>query len=109
MGVGVDVASVLSLSLDRPSVVFFANGVGIYSLSDLYDAGSASLKTGFGEIEVGIASGTAAKLDASTSFGRVRNQLEAADGPQATDETLDLRARSSYGDIVVRRATGDRA
>jgi DUF4097 and DUF4098 domain-containing protein YvlB len=71
--------------------------------------GSASLKTGFGEIEVGIASGTAAKLDASTSFGRVRNQLEAADGPQATDETLDLRARSSYGDIVVRRATGDRA
>ena len=68
--------------------------------------GIASLKTGFGEVEVGIPAGTAAKLDVSTSFGRVRNQLETADGPQETDETLDLRARSSYGDIVIRRATG---
>ena len=68
--------------------------------------GTVSLKTGFGEIEVGIPAGTAAKLDVSTSFGRVRNQLESAEGPQETDETLDLRARSSYGDIVIRRATG---
>ena len=41
----------------------------------------------------------------STSFGRVRNQLESAEGPQETDETVDLRARSGYGDIVIRRAT----
>ena len=68
--------------------------------------GTAALKTGFGEIRIGIPAGTAAKLDVSTSFGRVRNQLESADGPQETDETLDLRARSSYGDIVIRRATG---
>ncbi|MFL5909991.1 MAG: DUF4097 family beta strand repeat-containing protein [Gaiellaceae bacterium] len=68
--------------------------------------GTASLKTGFGEIDVGIPAGTAAKLDVSTSFGRVRNQLESAEGPRETDETLDLRARSSYGDIVIRRATG---
>ena len=67
--------------------------------------GTASLKTGFGEVEVGIPAGTAAKLDVSTSFGRVRNQLESAEGPQETDETVDLRARSSYGDIVIRRAT----
>ena len=68
--------------------------------------GTASLKTGFGEVEVGISAGTAAKLDVSTSFGRVRNQLESTEGPQETDETVDLRARSSYGDIVIRRATG---
>jgi DUF4097 and DUF4098 domain-containing protein YvlB len=68
--------------------------------------GTASLKTGLGEIEIGIPAGTAAKLDVSTSFGRIRNQLESADGPQETDETLDLRARSGYGDIVIRRATG---
>ena len=71
--------------------------------------GTASLKTGLGEIEVGIPAGTAAKLDVSTSFGRIRNQLGTADGPQETDETLDLRARSSYGDIVIRRAGGSRA
>ena len=68
--------------------------------------GTVSLKTGFGEIEVGIPAGTAAKLDASTSFGRIRNQLESTDGPQETDETVDLRARSSYGDIVIRRSSG---
>jgi DUF4097 and DUF4098 domain-containing protein YvlB len=68
--------------------------------------GTVSLKTGFGEIEVGIPAGTAAKLDVSTSFGRIRNQLESTDGPQETDETVDLRARSSYGDIVIRRSAG---
>jgi DUF4097 and DUF4098 domain-containing protein YvlB len=71
--------------------------------------GTASLKTGFGEIQIGIPAGTAAKLDVSTSFGRIRNQLETTDGPQETDETLDLRARTSYGDIVIRRATGTKA
>ena len=68
--------------------------------------GTVSLKTGFGEIEVGIPTGTAAKLDVSTSFGRIRNQLESTDGPQEKDETIDLRARSGYGDIVIRRSTG---
>jgi DUF4097 and DUF4098 domain-containing protein YvlB len=68
--------------------------------------GTASLKTSFGEIQIGIPAGTAAKLDVSTSFGRIRNQLESTDGPQETDETIDLRARSSYGDIVIRRSTG---
>jgi len=68
--------------------------------------GTVSLKTGFGEIEVGIPAGTAAKLDVSTSFGRIRNQLESTDGPQETDETIDLRARSGYGDIVIRRSAG---
>jgi DUF4097 and DUF4098 domain-containing protein YvlB len=71
--------------------------------------GSASLKTGCGEIEIGIRAGTVARLDVSTSFGRVRNQLDITDGPQATDELLDVRARNSYGDIVVRRATGGAA
>ncbi|HEY7103623.1 MAG TPA: DUF4097 family beta strand repeat-containing protein [Mycobacteriales bacterium] len=71
--------------------------------------GTVSLKTGFGEIEVGIPAGTAAKLDVSTSFGRIRNQLDSTEGPQETDETIDLRARSSYGDIVIRRSAGSTA
>ena len=43
--------------------------------------GSASLKTGFGEIEVGIRDGTAAWLDVNTQFGQVHNELDASDGP----------------------------
>jgi hypothetical protein len=34
-------------SLDRPTAVFFANGGGNSSLTDLNDAGTASLKTGW--------------------------------------------------------------
>lgn len=66
--------------------------------------GSASLKTGFGQIEVGIRAGTAARLDAHTSFGRVDNHLDVADSPEPSDRTLDLRAHTSYGDIVIRRS-----
>ena len=66
--------------------------------------GSASLKTGFGEIHFGIHAGTAAKLDAYTRFGTVRNSLEAADSPEPSDEVLEVHARTSFGDIVIRRS-----
>jgi hypothetical protein len=57
-----------------------------------------------GQIEVGIHEGTAARLDVSTQFGRVRNDLDIADRPASTDETVDIQARTSYGDVVIRRA-----
>jgi len=66
--------------------------------------GSASLKTGFGEIHLGIHAGTAAKLDAYTRFGTVRNSMEAADSPEPSDEVLEVHARTSFGDIVIRRS-----
>jgi DUF4097 and DUF4098 domain-containing protein YvlB len=66
--------------------------------------GSASLKTSFGEIEIGIRAGTAARLDVATQFGRVHNELAAADSPEPSDETVEVRARTSYGDIVIRRS-----
>lgn len=66
--------------------------------------GSVSLKTACGQIEVGIQSGTAAKLDVRTSYGRVRNQMDIADVPETSDNTIDLRAHTSYGDIVIRRS-----
>ncbi|MEJ3746802.1 DUF4097 family beta strand repeat-containing protein [Actinomycetes bacterium KLBMP 9797] len=66
--------------------------------------GTTSLRTSAGEIEIGIHSGTAARLDVSTKFGRVENQLAATDRPEPSDETLDVRASTSFGDIVIRRA-----
>jgi DUF4097 and DUF4098 domain-containing protein YvlB len=68
--------------------------------------GLAVLKTGFGEIEIGIRPGTAARLDVSTSFGRVHNHLDAAERPEPSDETVDVRAHSGYGDIVIGRSKG---
>ena len=66
--------------------------------------GSASLKTGFGEIRFGIHAGTAAKLDAYTRFGTVRNSMDAADSPEPSDEVLEVHARTSFGDIVIGRS-----
>ncbi len=65
--------------------------------------GSVSLKTAMGELEVGIPAGTAAHLDVHTQFGNVVNRLDAAAAPAPGEPTVEVRARTSYGDIVIRR------
>ncbi|MER7015158.1 DUF4097 family beta strand repeat-containing protein [Saccharopolyspora sp. NPDC000359] len=67
--------------------------------------GEVSLATSMGGLEVGIREGTAAWLDVRSSFGHVHNELTAADGPAGPDEKVEVRARTSFGDITVRRAT----
>jgi hypothetical protein len=57
-----------------------------------------------GEVEIGIAEGTAARLDVYTHFGRVHNELAAADGPGTADRVVEVRARTNHGDIVINRA-----
>jgi hypothetical protein len=66
--------------------------------------GAAALTTGYGDVEVGIPAGTAARLDVHTQFGHVRNDLEAAQSPAPADETAQVSARTSFGDIVIRRS-----
>jgi hypothetical protein len=68
--------------------------------------GFTRLKTAMGSIELGIADGSAALLDARTSFGCIRNQLDRVDGPARTDASVEVHARTSYGDVVVRRSPG---
>ena len=65
--------------------------------------GSVVLETKIGDLEVGIREGTAAWLDVNSQFGRVHNALEAADGPQTSAETVEVRARTSVGEVVIRR------
>jgi DUF4097 and DUF4098 domain-containing protein YvlB len=65
--------------------------------------GTVSLKTSMGQLEVGIPAGTAAHLDLHTQFGNVLNRLGVADAPPAGDKTVEVRGRTSYGDIVIRR------
>lgn len=65
--------------------------------------GLASLKTAMGEIEIGIQPGTAARIDAHTRMGTVHNDMDSADSPAPTDEIAEVSARTSFGDIVIRR------
>ncbi|WP_125777109.1 DUF4097 family beta strand repeat-containing protein [Antribacter gilvus] len=66
--------------------------------------GVAVLESGLGDLEVGIAEGAAAWLDVKTGFGHVDNQLEETAGPDGAGRTVEVRGRTSYGDIAVRRA-----
>jgi len=66
--------------------------------------GSVVLQTHAGDVEVGVPEGTAAYLEVRAVAGTVRNELEAADGPEPSAETVEVRARSSAGDVVIRRA-----
>ncbi|MDQ8702774.1 DUF4097 family beta strand repeat-containing protein [Streptomyces sp. LHD-70] len=66
--------------------------------------GRITLRTAAGDLEVGIRESTAAWLDVSTAVGSVLNSLGTAEGPRSTDETVEVRATTSAGDIVVRRA-----
>jgi hypothetical protein len=66
--------------------------------------GSLDLATSYGKVEAGIREGTPAWLDLEASSGKVRNLLTPSDAPRESEEPLRIRARTSYGDIVVRRA-----
>lgn len=94
-----------SVSVDRPHAsvtVKTANGnirVGEAT------SGEVLLETACGEIAVGIRKGTSAWLDLSTKFGTVHNTLDPADGPKQSDSTVEVRAQTSTGDIVISRSS----
>ncbi len=71
--------------------------------------GTIVVETAAGELEVGIHEGTAAWLDVSTSFGTVHSTLGAADGPAPSETTVEVRARTSFGDIGVGRSARETA
>ncbi|MCF4140770.1 DUF4097 family beta strand repeat-containing protein [Streptomyces sp. Tue 6430] len=64
--------------------------------------GAVVLRTASGDLEIGIGAGRPAKLDLTTGFGRVHNMLESTD--ESSEESVEVLARTSYGDISVHRA-----
>jgi hypothetical protein len=67
-------------------------------------AGACDVATTYGEIEIGIAEGTAAWLDIGSDTGSVHNRLDEQPGPDAFDRTCEINARTRDGNIVIRRA-----
>jgi DUF4097 and DUF4098 domain-containing protein YvlB len=66
--------------------------------------GAIVLETAAGELEIGIREGTAAWLDVGSKYGRVRNSLGETGSPEQSEATVEVRARTSYGDITIQRA-----
>lgn len=66
-------------------------------------SGSLTLTTSFADIEVGIPEGTAARLDVSSDYGKVRNELTPTDTPLESLQRITVEGRTSYGSITIRR------
>lgn len=71
---------------------------------------AADAQTAFGNVDVGVMAGVAAWLDLHTKFGVVRNDLDVAERPAAGQDTVEVHASTSFGDITIHRsvATGER-
>ena len=69
--------------------------------------GAVLAQTGLGKVEIGIRDGVAAWLDLNTRFGNVHNDLDAAERPESGEDAVEVRARTSFGDITINRSVAD--
>ena len=66
--------------------------------------GSVVLETALGDLEVGIPEGVPAYLDARAVAGRVQNSLEPGSAPASSADSVEVRARTTAGNVVIRRS-----
>jgi hypothetical protein len=67
-------------------------------------SGSIQVESGYGQVTIGVRPGVPAWLDLSSKEGHVRNELDGDRPPEASEQTVAVRARTQYGDISIRRA-----
>ena len=70
----------------------------------------ADAQTAFGHVEVGVMNGVAAWLNLRTKFGVVHNDLDVAERPSAGQDTVEVHASTSFGNITIHRSvvTGEK-
>ncbi len=68
--------------------------------------GKVSATSKNGAVEVGIREGSAAWLELNTGLGRVYNELNSTDAPEAGEpvDRVEVHASTKLGDITIRRA-----
>jgi putative adhesin len=66
--------------------------------------GAVLAQSGFGKVEIGIRDGVAAWLDLNTRYGNVNNDLDAAERPEPSEDAVEVRARTAFGDITIHRS-----
>jgi hypothetical protein len=69
--------------------------------------GAVIAQTAMGKVEIGIRGGVAAWLDLNTRFGNVHNDLDAAERPESGEDAVEVRARTSFGDITINRSVAN--
>ncbi|MFC1433662.1 DUF4097 domain-containing protein [Streptacidiphilus sp. N1-3] len=95
-----------SVSVDRAlSDITAANSNGAVRIGEVV-RGKVSATSKNGGVEVGVREGSAAWLELNTSVGRVYNELDSADAPEADEpvDKVEVRADTKLGDVTIRRA-----
>jgi Putative adhesin len=93
-----------SISADHPQAgVAAKTASGDIRLGDIV-RGPINVQSAFGAVDIGIRDGAQAWLDLETKFGRLKNDMEAAAGPGQGQDTVEVTARTTMGDIAVRRS-----
>jgi len=97
-------ASFGKISVDRAEAEVAAKtAYGDVRLGDV-TRGAILAQTGFGKVEVGVRDGVAAWLDLEARHGNVVNDLEEAGPPGQGEDSVEVRSRSSFGDVTVHRS-----
>lgn len=65
--------------------------------------GAVRLDNGHADVDVGVATGVAAWIEASSAHGRVRNELTPDPAAAGSDRTVELHLHADYGNVIVRR------
>jgi DUF4097 and DUF4098 domain-containing protein YvlB len=66
--------------------------------------GTVQIDSASGDVEIGVAAGTAAWLDVQSLSGSVSSDLDAADAPGDETGTVSIHAHTLSGDVHIRRA-----
>jgi DUF4097 and DUF4098 domain-containing protein YvlB len=69
------------------------------------ERGEIVAQSHLGSVEIGVRDGVAAWLDLETRFGAVQRDLDAAERPGPGEDAVEVHARTSMGDIAVRRSS----
>jgi hypothetical protein len=70
--------------------------------------GTIRLDNGHADVDVGVPTGIAAWIDATSAHGRVRNELTPDPAAAASDRSVELHLHANYGNVIIRRITTPR-
>jgi hypothetical protein len=104
----VEVATSGSLTIDRAlGDVTARSAHGAIRIREV-SGGTIRLDNGHADVDVGVPTGIAAWIDASSANGRVLNELTPDPAAAASDRTVELHLYANHGNVIIRRITTPR-
>jgi hypothetical protein len=105
---GVEAATSGALTIDRAlGDVTARSAHGPIRIREV-SGGTIRLDNGHADVDVGVPTGIAAWIDASSAHGRVRNELTPDPAAAASNRTVELHLHANYGNVIIRRITTPR-